>query len=367
MGMVLWRCACAFSWWLLLGACAAGRVVAPLPVEARSLETRAVETPPAEPAAVETPPAESAVAEAPEVDARPRAWLYRVRRAETAPSYVLGTMHVGVAFPRALPPPLDSTLYAARTLVMEIDLREAARFFRTAPRVRRARSRWIDRTLPRATWSRLTAELSAVASPEEIARMPPGLMAIYMRHVRMAEVEAADDGWERIPGTASPTHLDRWIFDWAVSWEMPVVALETPEEAVAALSTYVHGNALDTLRAVIDDADGARAEARRLREAYLSLDEAQVLAVLSDMSVEERHATFIVRNRAWLRNLLPVLDAGGAFIAVGLAHLLGEESLLALLRERGYEVERVLGDGGIAPTEGAADRVWIHAPPRRPY
>lgn len=302
----------------------------------------------------------------PVAPAAPRAWLYRVEGGGPT-SYLFGTMHVGVAFPRALPPPLDSALYGARELVMEIDIRAATRFLREGPRVRRSRSDWIDRALPRETWSRLCSELSWVAAPEQIAPLPAGALAAYLRQVRMAEIEATEDGWDRIPGTASPTHLDRWIYDWADAWRMPIVALETPAEAVEALSAVPRPSALATLRHIVDDAESAREEARRLRHAYLSLDEAEVLDVLSAMSPEEREATFHRRNEAWLARLLPELREGSAFVAVGLAHLVGERSLAALLEREGFTVERVLGDGGLVPTEGAEDRVWIHAPPRPPY
>ena len=81
------------------------------------------------------------------------------------------------------------------------------------------------------------------------------------------------------------------------------------------------------------------------------------------MSAAERHATFTVRNRAWLERLLPELRRGGAFVAVGLAHLVGEGSLLALLRAEGLVIERVTGDGGLAVPE-AAGSAWSRAPRR---
>lgn len=293
----------------------------------------------------------------------PRAWLYRVALPGVEPSYLLGTMHVGVDFLRAVPPPLDAAMLGARTVVMEIDLREVQRYFRDPPRsARRTRVVGVDRALPRATWRRLTDELSYVASPMQIRRAPLGMLAVYMRHVRMAEVEADDDGWDRVPGTASPTHLDRWIFDWAIDAGVPFVALETPEEAVAALSTFRRPSAIAALREVVDEPDVARDAARRLRRAYLSWDEAEVLAILSEMSADERHATFEVRNQTWLARLLPELEAGGAFVAVGLGHLLGDGNLVTLLRERGVLVERVLGDGDLVRTEGAEHWVWAHAP-----
>jgi uncharacterized protein YbaP (TraB family) len=47
------------------------------------------------------------------------------------------------------------------------------------------------------------------------------------------------------------------------------------------------------------------------------------------------------RNRAWANTLARFMeDSGTGFVAVGTAHLLGEESLLSELREQGYSVQR---------------------------
>jgi uncharacterized protein YbaP (TraB family) len=47
------------------------------------------------------------------------------------------------------------------------------------------------------------------------------------------------------------------------------------------------------------------------------------------------------RNRAWASTLTRFMeDSGTGFVAVGTAHLLGEQSLLSELREQGYSVQR---------------------------
>ncbi len=292
----------------------------------------------------------------------PRAWLYRVRDASGEHvSYLLGTLHVGVAFNRALPAPLDRTMLDARVVVMEIDLREARRYLATPSLFRRRARVRVDQALPRESWTRLTTELAFVASPEQIAEVPPGMLAVYLRQVRMAEVESADDGWSRMPGTASPTHLDRWIYDWAMQWSVPFVALETPEQTVAALAGVSRRDPIEALRAMIDDPERARTEARRLRDAYLSLEESRITEVLSAMSADEREATFAVRNRAWMERLLPELARGDAFVAVGLAHLVGEDSLVSMLRDEGFVVQRVEGDGSIPPRPTTEGWSWSRA------
>ncbi len=44
------------------------------------------------------------------------------------------------------------------------------------------------------------------------------------------------------------------------------------------------------------------------------------------------------RNRTMAENAAPLIDQGGAFIAVGALHLPGEDGLVELLRQRGYSV-----------------------------
>lgn len=55
------------------------------------------------------------------------------------------------------------------------------------------------------------------------------------------------------------------------------------------------------------------------------------------------------RNAGFLTTILPELEAGGVFIAVGSWHLPGEAGMVALLRAQGYDVERVVLRGE-APT-----------------
>ena len=363
---------CALGAWLLAvlvtaGCGASAASARRTTTTAAPAERRAVEPSPDVPAQAETTQLEAdhaAIAAVVADPAGPRAWLYRVSREGTPDSYLLGTMHVGVGFGRALPRPLDRALLDARVVVMEIDLLAAQRYLAEPSPIRHRRVRRVDQALPRETWARLTTELSFVASPEQIARVPAGMLAIYLRQVRMAEVEASADGFWRAPGTASATHLDRWIYDWAMQWCVPFVALETPRETVAALSGVSRRDPVEALRAMIDDPERARAEARLLREAYLSLDEARIHEALAVMSEAEREATFTLRNDLWMARLAPVLAEGGAFVAVGLGHLVGDASLVARLRAQGYRVERVEGDGGFAPRDTSDGWIWSYAPRR---
>lgn len=277
----------------------------------------------------------------------PRAWLWRVSGGDApSPSYLLGTMHVGVRMPDALPHPYDDYLHQTRALVMEVDFREAERYLAESARAPRgARSRrLLDRALGRETWDRLVAELGQRVPAELLRHIPPGAVTLYLQQVRMAEAEAIAEGREPIPGVPSSARLDLSIFDWAIREGCPIVALETPAQALAALDAVAEPDVLEGLRQIVDHADEARAEAASLRDAYLAFDPSAVVAAASaGLTPAARDALLVQRNRAWEAALFPQIRQGNAFVAVGLAHLLGEGSVVEALRARGYTVERVDG------------------------
>ncbi|MEM9141005.1 MAG: TraB/GumN family protein, partial [Pseudomonadota bacterium] len=47
------------------------------------------------------------------------------------------------------------------------------------------------------------------------------------------------------------------------------------------------------------------------------------------------------RNRAWMGRISQELAKGNVFIAVGALHLPGEAGLVSLIRQAGYQVERI--------------------------
>ena len=54
-------------------------------------------------------------------------------------------------------------------------------------------------------------------------------------------------------------------------------------------------------------------------------------------------AALTVRNKAWMENLVPALEDGNAFVAVGALHVPGETGLVELLRAEGWTVTRLDG------------------------
>ncbi|MFO0682673.1 MAG: TraB/GumN family protein [Sandaracinus sp.] len=281
----------------------------------------------------------------------PQAWLWRISGGDAAaPSYVLGTMHVGIRLPDALPHPYDDYLAQARVLVMEVDLREAERFFREqGEHAPRRRVRPLDRQLGRESWARLVAEVDGHVPEAVLRQAPPVLISLYLQQVYLAAVEAAAEGREPIPGVPSTARLDETIFQNCITDGCSFVALETPEQAMVPFEgTGVESDALAQLRALVDDRAEAIDQMAALRSAYLAFDEIAILQAIGQGMTPALHdALFLQRNRAWEAALLPQIQRGNAFVAVGLGHLLGGGSVLEALAQHGYTVERL----GEPPTE----------------
>ncbi len=132
--------------------------------------------------------------------------------------------------------------------------------------------------------------------------------------------------------------MDATLAERAKARGIPVDGLEKPEDQIAALDQLV---TVEDLRTAIRSRHALSCEYTTLVAAYRSSD----LASLEPMLVIPRTAEVLLyaRNRRWIaaieRYLTP--EGGGAFIAVGLGHMLGDQGLTALLEKAGYRVTRV--------------------------
>lgn len=120
--------------------------------------------------------------------------------------------------------------------------------------------------------------------------------------------------------------------------------LETPEQQVRVLADLPDAEQLRFLRATLGDIDRGEDVLAELDRAWASGDvralEAALEAEWAEAGPAIRNAVLIDRNRAWAAQIEARLDGSGRiFIAVGAAHLVGEDSVVDLLRERGVAVE----------------------------
>lgn len=141
--------------------------------------------------------------------------------------------------------------------------------------------------------------------------------------------------------------LDRFLMTRAKTAGKPTRGLETVEQQLRTLDAMPLGEQVAALREFADEADPA-AKLRELHGAWRAGDipklEQLTREDMRDLTPVTYRRLNVDRNRAWM----PVLDAmlrDGAgrdtLVVVGALHLLGDDGVVALLRAKGYRVERV--------------------------
>lgn len=94
-----------------------------------------------------------------------------------------------------------------------------------------------------------------------------------------------------------------------------------------------------------DDKQDKHAKIRELVKAWRMGDTAAVAALSGSFKVfpKVREALVVQRNQTWVRILEDKLGTKGepVFVVVGDGHLMGQESMLSLLREAGYRVRQL--------------------------
>jgi uncharacterized protein YbaP (TraB family) len=130
--------------------------------------------------------------------------------------------------------------------------------------------------------------------------------------------------------------MDILLVERAEAKDLPVDALEKWDDQLAMLSKTVK---LSDLVEAIHARNEMHCDHGRMRASYAAGDSAAMTTLL----VIPAHAEQMLyaRNRAWLPAIEKYLAGDGAFVAVGLGHLLGEQGLPVLLERAGYRVTRV--------------------------
>ncbi len=272
----------------------------------------------------------TACAPAPE-PARPAFWS--VEGPGGTRGWLLGTIH---ALPRRAAwrsPAIDRALGEADVLAVEIaDLDDSAGMAKT-----------------------FAALGQSPGLPALSQRIDPALREALAQRLETAGMDEADfagiETWSAAltlaragqDAGASAHGIDRAVL--ALKGTRRVIELEGTKAQLGLFDALPETEQRDLLNAVLREHDGRSQEEAGLAKAWRDGDFAVIEAasrrgMLADP--ELRAALFTGRNRAWAARIDTELRAGRRlFVAVGAAHMAGDDGLVALLEAQGFKVERV--------------------------
>lgn len=191
------------------------------------------------------------------------------------------------------------------------DVRRELSFYRSGP--------GIDQLLG-DEWYDLRDILRGRLAEQQLARARPWFALILLNN-------------EGAPKTVS---MDKQLGDRADDRDKVIDNLESFEAQMRVLDRIV---SVDDLREAVRSHGRLSCDYQTLIATYAAGD----LVAIEPMLVIRRTAEplLFARNRTWMAKLESYLATGGAFVAVGLGHMLGEHGLPALLAKAGYTVTRV--------------------------
>jgi uncharacterized protein len=258
-------------------------------------------------------------------------------RGEHNTVYLFGSIHVlrpgDVGLPRAAQAAYDD----AEQLVMEIDMDDPA----VADPVAMAAQMQHYARLPagQSLESVLGSDYAAVATHLEDAGLdiaPFDGFAPWFVGMLVLQLEVAKRGFD-------PAHgIEQQVTDRAVADRKPILGLETPADQFAVLARLSLPEQKRFLLMTLEETGSADARLDELLTAWRTGDTATLARVLSeefDEFPELYRPLTEDRNRAWVEQLAGLLDDRDDYlVVVGALHLVGRNSVVDLLRQRGYRV-----------------------------
>lgn len=254
------------------------------------------------------------------------------------PSWLFGTIHSDDPTVSSIPATVTSALDGSQSFHPEIELSpDVAPALMT--KLFRPDGPGLSAQLPPALWERTKKAGATLGLPDMILdRLTPGTAALILSEPPPSDTDAI---------------VDIQLYNRAKAHHLTVAALESLEEQLAIFEKLTSTQSIAALKEALDEAEAGHPSEKKLFAAYASGDEQAIVKAVEeefDSSLESRALAgplLYDRNVTMTSRLLAHLKTGGAFVAIGVGHLTGPKSVVALLRAKGWKITRVAVAAGV--------------------
>ena len=250
-------------------------------------------------------------------------------------SHLFGTMHVSDPEVTALPAPVAEAFDKSAQFVMEA-LPEPEQLLQMYGMMFFADGDQLSNHVAAPIFERATAILSAYQlPPEAVARMKPWAAFLTMSYPpeQARNVDQA---------------LDLVLLARAKQNGAEVAGLESLTEQADLFDQFTLPEQVRLLTDTVCHYEFAQREFAGLKAFYLKQDlgalyrySQRYTAAGESLYKRLMQALLVDRNSRMAERMRPMLEQGGAFIAIGALHLAGEAGVLALLEKQGYQLQAV--------------------------
>ncbi len=276
--------------------------------------------------------AQTVLAEAPS-----KHFLWAVRHADGPATYLVGSIHVLTPDYYPLPDAFEKAFGTSKVLIEEVDLDELTNPSIAMPLLSKALltdGRTLDQIVSADTYQQVTARARKAGLPMmALQRMKP-----WMAALTLIAPALRDAGFNPELG------VDRHFFDKAKKAGLERRGLETMAYQLDRFDRMPLKMQEEMLKAILADVDSQLGNVKAIADAWAKGDTTTIEAELLGAFVESRELyelLLVERNRSWVAPVEAcLLQKTPCFVVVGAAHLVGPHSLVALLKQKGYQVEQ---------------------------
>ncbi len=253
--------------------------------------------------------------------------------------YLGGTIHVLRDSDYPLPARYAQAYQAADILVFETDLQAMHKPSTQALLLDKAQyqdGRVLQQVLSRVVYQKLHAYSLKAAFPlQQYARFKPGYLMMLLLFSELQK-----------KGITAQSGVDFFYFQQALADKKPVTGLEEINTHLDFIANLGEDNADALVLNTLDELTTIETNYGALLKAWRNADESALQALLvAGLQVQYpkiHQQLLLARNIAWLQPIEQYLkDKETEFVLVGAAHLVGEGSVVELLKRKGYSVTRL--------------------------
>lgn len=258
--------------------------------------------------------------------------LWQIKGSNTD-SYLFGTIHSEDPRITQLPEPVEASFNRADILMLEMSLdmvttaTVASKMFQE----------------PNGSLSQQVGKSMAQEAAEamQLLGVPPEMTDLMRPWAVVMTLS--------MPPQVSGQFLDKQLYDKAMVAGKRFQPLESPDEQISVFTMLTLKEQKSLLRNVLDEYQNYPRMYEELTKAYLARDLERLAdisfanPVSDDPVLQDKFMSKILtyRNHRMVERMEPLFSHGKVFIAVGALHLIGDEGLISLLRQRGYAVSRI--------------------------
>lgn len=281
-----------------------------------------------------SPPQPTAAPSVATPGAKPKAGLlWRISTPGRQASYLLGTIHSADQRVTRLRAAVARALDGCDRFVMEMKLDTDA-FMQLGTSMMLAPDKDLEALIGGELFQRVVQAMAAHGMPEPAVRKlkPWAIMAMLS-----------------MPQSNGGQILDLTLYQRATGQGKPASGLESASEQMAVFEGLSLQDQIELLDMTLKSLPSQPQMFEQLIEAYAANDLTRLTDIArldheqSQSASAQRFMTRLNddRNRRMAQRIIPYLEQGNSFIAVGALHLAGPRGILALLRQSGYDTEPV--------------------------